>query len=65
MDYSKILALVLHLATKINQDMADKKITVRELLELVESGLEDLGLMDKVILDLSKKENGETQQVTK
>ena len=57
MDYAKILGLIVALSGKIQQDLQDKKITVKELLELISAGVEDLGVGDWVILDLTKKSN--------
>ena len=55
MDYAKILGLIVALSGKIQQDLQDRKITVKELLELISAGVEDLGVGDWVILDLTKK----------
>lgn len=55
MDYAKILGLIVALSGKIQQDLQDRKITVRELLDLISAGVEDLGVGDWVILDLTKK----------
>ena len=55
MDYAKILGLIVALSGKVQQDLQDRKITVKELLELISAGVEDLGVGGWVILDLTKK----------
>jgi predicted kinase len=50
-----VLSVFMAVAAQLQKDFSDKKITVREFLELVQTVIEELGLGDKVILDFSKK----------
>ena len=60
MDFTKIFGLVMALAARIKQDLGDKKITVDELIGEIKLVVDDLGVGDMVILDLSK--NGEKKE---
>jgi len=54
MDYSKIFGLVMALVVEAKQDMEDKKVTISELIDLVKTAVDKLGLGDKVVIDLNK-----------
>ena len=51
----KLFPLFIKVSAKVEQDFRDKQITVDELLELIKTVVDELGLGDEVILDLSKK----------
>ncbi len=54
MDTSKIFQVLLGVAGKIEQDLADKEITVMELLQLIQTVITDLGIENDVVINLSK-----------
>ncbi len=54
MDYSKIVGAVMAEAMEIKRDVDDKKITVNELLNVVKTAVDKLGIGNKVIIDLEK-----------
>jgi len=51
----KLFPLFIKVSAKIEQDFQDKQITVDELLDLIKTVVDELGLGNQVILDLSKK----------
>jgi len=54
MDYSKIVGAVMAEAVEIKKDVSDKKITVNELLSVVQTAVDKLGIGNKVVIDLEK-----------
>lgn len=53
--FNKLFPLFLRLSAKVEQDFQDKQITVDELLGLIKTVIDELGLGDEIILDMTKK----------
>jgi len=54
-DITAIMAIITAVVTKLGMVTEDKKITVKEILEIVEEVVKSLGIENKVVVDLSKK----------
>jgi len=52
---NKLFPLFIKISAKIEQDFQDRQITVDELLDLIKTVVDELGLGNQVVLDLSKK----------
>ena len=56
-NFTAIIAIVTAVASKLGTIAKDKKVTVREVLEVADEVVKVLGIEDKVILDLTEKRN--------
>jgi len=61
MNTQEIFTLIGKLIGRIEQDFADKKLTIDEIIGLVKEVVDDLGYGKKVILDLNKSKDKPAQ----
>jgi len=56
-NFTVILAVVMAIATKLQQATEDNQITVNELFEIAQGVVQALGIGDHVVVKFDKKEN--------